>query len=519
MLKSIQALACLTTLILVAPGLRAETPPPFVAHDERPAIAITSILMGPDGDLLYGVSLLGEILRWPVDPVTGALSEPQTLALPYFKDAAGPRGLIGMAFDPENPNVLWVSDNYPVPLSGKKPEIPDLTGRISRVTIDPGPDFTGSAEAYATGFPRSCADHLTNSLAFRRNPDADGPKYLLYVTQGSTSSMGEADVNWCMRPERLLAAAVLEIDTSLAAPQGGFDVATEPLPDDGQNRRFGYTRVLRSFIWPSDDGDLKNDGIAIYNGPYSGRYLHFDARGVASVRESAAQDSPVVRRYYDPFAEGAPVRLFATGIRNGYDLVWRSNGALYVAANGGSGNANTPDDPRTPMNEGLSGIARQPDLLYRLERGDYGGHANSLRDAFIAFGGNPTAEEDPFEVAEYPVGTAPDPRFNPERIYTLGNHYAPTGMIEYPGGALIIAQYSRDGTLRVIELGEDEAVTNDAVLKTPEGEPIAYVNPIDLALGAEGRIYLATLPRSNGRGRIIRLEPQGPAPTKHAAKP
>jgi glucose/arabinose dehydrogenase len=36
---------------------------------------------------------------------------------------------------------------------------------------------------------------------------------------------------------------------------------------------------------------------------------------------------------YNPFAANAPVKIFATGIRNAYDLVWHRNGNLYVPTN------------------------------------------------------------------------------------------------------------------------------------------------------------------------------------------
>ena len=29
---------------------------------------------------------------------------------------------------------------------------------------------------------------------------------------------------------------------------------------------------------------------------------------------------------YNPFAPGAPLTIYATGVRNAYDLVWHSNG-------------------------------------------------------------------------------------------------------------------------------------------------------------------------------------------------
>ncbi|MHC5832064.1 MAG: hypothetical protein ACYT04_92835, partial [Nostoc sp.] len=36
---------------------------------------------------------------------------------------------------------------------------------------------------------------------------------------------------------------------------------------------------------------------------------------------------------YNPFKQGAAVTIFASGIRNAYDLVWHTNGQLYAPAN------------------------------------------------------------------------------------------------------------------------------------------------------------------------------------------
>ncbi len=40
---------------------------------------------------------------------------------------------------------------------------------------------------------------------------------------------------------------------------------------------------------------------------------------------------------YDPYDPGAALTIYATGVRNAYDLLWHSNGRLYVPVNG-SGN-------------------------------------------------------------------------------------------------------------------------------------------------------------------------------------
>ena len=48
---------------------------------------------------------------------------------------------------------------------------------------------------------------------------------------------------------------------------------------------------------------------------------------------------------YNPFAAGAPLTIFASGVRNAFDLAWHSNGQLYVPTNGSAAGGNTPATP------------------------------------------------------------------------------------------------------------------------------------------------------------------------------
>src|SRR5205807_1459052 len=47
---------------------------------------------------------------------------------------------------------------------------------------------------------------------------------------------------------------------------------------------------------------------------------------------------------YDPNAAGAPLKIYASGTRNPYDLVWHSSGRLFVPVNESNG-GNTPSGP------------------------------------------------------------------------------------------------------------------------------------------------------------------------------
>jgi hypothetical protein len=112
---------------------------------------------------------------------------------------------------------------------------------------------------------------------------------------------------------------------------------------------------------------------------------------------------------YDP-ATG-PVKIFATGIRQAYDLCWHTNGQLYAGVNMNDTNETTP------AGEGLTAIsARPPEMLIRIVRGKYYGHPNPARNEWVVLRGNPTDKQDPWEVPEYPVGVEPDPNFDPSLL-------------------------------------------------------------------------------------------------------
>jgi hypothetical protein len=470
------------------------------------AFGFTSIEMSADGSTLYIATITGEIKRFTVNPTTGALQNEQTLSLPYFDDPSGEgrRGIIGLAVDPNDPNVLWVTDNFPIPLSGRDDGVPDFSGRVTKLTVGTGPTFTATAETYISGLPRSNGDHVTNSLEFRPNPaydavtNPDAPTHLLYLVQGSNSAMGEPDSAWGFRPERLLNAAILEIDPTRDPPPGGFNVATEPLPADGLNRRF-----------TDNDTNVKDDPIPMGNG----QFLVFAPNGSATVQNAAGD---VLQTYYDPFANDAVLKIFATGVRNAYDLVWHSNGQLYVPTNGSAAGGAVPDDPTTPQNERITNVGTQNDYLFSVSQGGYYGHPNPLRDEYILNGGNPTSGPDTNQVGNYPVGTLPDTNYQIQDAYSLGQNRSPNGVIEYTsnvfGGNLknniLFTEYSGGNDIRSITLDANGNIIGDDVLRDINGNVITYVDPLDIIQNPlTGQLYLLTLDRSNGQSKIVRLDP------------
>ena len=371
----------------------------------------TSVTFGPDGNL-YASTTVGAIHRFSVNP-DGTLSTPQIINTVLTANRTDKRLVTGLEFDPaSNANnlVLWVTHSQYSNTVGD-----DWTGKVSRLT---GANLE-QYQDFVVNLPRSVRDHLTNQSNF-------GPDGALYIGQGSNNALGAPDPIWGNRPERLLAGAILRLDTGLvaariAAGQGPLDVKT--------------------------------------------------AEGGT----------------YDPFASGAPLTLFATGLRNVYDLVWHSNGQLYAPANGSAAGGNSPafdgstaaprridQDIAGPypgtIVPGLTNVrTTEDDYLFRISQGGYYGHPNPTRGEYVLHGGNPTPAVDNDEWTQYPVGTQPDRNFRGTDIdrYDFGRNYSPDGVIEYKGDAfggalnnrLMVARYSGGDDIVIIDLGADGRVT------------------------------------------------------------
>jgi glucose/arabinose dehydrogenase len=111
-------------------------------------------------------------------------------------------------------------------------------------------------------------------------------------------------------------------------------------------------------------------------------------------------------------------------------------------------------------------------------------------------GGNHTAGRDPMEVADYPVGTKPDPRWRPP-AYVFGKNLAPTGLIEYRGdafggllrGKILVCRYSGGDDILVLSLGSGGEVTE--AISGVEGFT-RLMDPLDLVEDpATGNLYVA----------------------------
>jgi glucose/arabinose dehydrogenase len=107
------------------------------------------------------------------------------------------------------------------------------------------------------------------------------------------------------------------------------------------------------------------------------------------------------------------VSTYATGLRNPYDLVWHTNGQLYVNDNGANAGLGNAPDPTTCGEPGYD-PGTQPDELNRVVANKYYGHPNPSRGECLFNGG---------------------PNYVPP-MYTYGLNTSSDGITEYDGSLI-----------------------------------------------------------------------------------
>ncbi|MDX6245078.1 MAG: hypothetical protein QOE76_2801, partial [Frankiales bacterium] len=352
----------------------------------------------------------------------------------------GSRVITGLAFDPLDATKLWVTNNY----SGYT-NAPRMSGHISTIVIQPGQPLSAdaaSATDVIVGLPRSEHDHMTNGIAF-------GPDGKLYIAQGANTAYGAPDTYWGTRGEAPLTASILvaDVENATAFPAGStLDVNTD----------------------------------------------------LAGTTEDTGSAAPVG---YDPAAASAPVKVYASGIRNPFTLMWDSNGSLYAPVNESASGGNTPS-PENNNPPPATNVQAYTDYFTRISAGKYYGHPNPAQSYYTLNGGNPTAQGDPYEVTEYPVGVLPDPNWTAPD-FAMGVHRSPDGAVEYTNGTafsgalkgkILVSEYSNGDDLVAVNLDGSGKPISEAVLPDAAnpGQALIFNNPLGLATdAAHGFVYVA----------------------------
>ena len=233
---------------------------------------------------------------------------------------------------------------------------------------------------------------------------------------------------------------------------------------------------------------------------------------------------------YDPFASDAPLTLYGRGIRNAYDLVWHSNGNLYVPANGSAAGGVTPrydadlaastcstrpegsysgprlDEPddvnATYLDENTDGWEIEQtmdDYLFRVEKDGYYGHPNPKRCEWILNGGGSGRSDT--RIDAYPSDVESDPNYRQASIYSLGKNFSPNGVIEYTAsgplqGNLLVTRFSLGDDILAITLDDTGNVVGEPT--TPRGLT-NFADPIDLVENpANGFLYISEYDQFGG---------------------
>ncbi|WP_172675964.1 PKD domain-containing protein, partial [Croceitalea dokdonensis] len=457
----------------------------------------SSLTIGPDGKL-YASTIGdfqsdGQIYRWDM-AADGTLSNLEILS-PELNGAphpvTGPRTnndrlIIGFDFDPNS-----TADNLVAYITHSAASVtngPEWDGVLTKLS---GPDLS-TVEDLVIHLPRSTKDHLTNSLAF--DPQGD-----MYITQGSNSAGGEPDGAWGFRPERLLAAAILKVELDK------------------------LTGITPLSVFTTDNIDVINS---------------------ASTASLTMGDGT-----YNPYATNAPVTIFATGVRNAYDLTWHSNGWLYIPTNGTAGNNSTsPNSPatsdylsatgeiarridgRTLADIGgdipaLNGGETQKDWLFKSQGGSYHGHPNPYRGEFVLnhggvpYSGIPGQVGTDTDVAKYPDNLGPDPNYR-SPAYDFAFNKSPNGVIEYKSdafdgklqGLLFVTRFSGQDDLLGLDPKLDGDI-QDAYNSIPGLS--GFDDPLDVVEDPlTGNMYISEYDRvGGGTPRLTLLRAAVPATT------
>ena len=235
---------------------------------------------------------------------------------------------------------------------------------------------------------------------------------------------------------------------------------------------------------------------------------------------------------YNPYAAGAPLTIFGSGVRNAYRLVWHSNGSLYAPTNGSAAGGNTPGTPSdlsgsvacqnrrdgpyiAPVVPALRSVSVQNDYLFRVVQGGYYGHPNPQRCEWVMNGGNPSAGADAAEVVDYPAGTLPDRNYK-GFAYDFGLHASPNGVIEeytLAGNSalknkLMVVRYSAGKDIVILTPGGANA---DIIASQSGVTGLSGFNPSPLDLTEDrsnGNLYVAQLDETTGSGKLTLVRPK-----------
>lgn len=212
-------------------------------------------------------------------------------------------------------------------------------------------------------------------------------------------------------------------------------------------------------------------------------------------------------RDFDSTTDPKALEVYATGIREAFDLCWHSTGHIFAGVNMNDTNERTPSRP------GLPAVSVRPrEMMLRIKRGAYYGHPNPSRNEWVLLGGNPTNQKDPWEVQELPVGTQPEAGFDPQLLVRdLAQDKGPSadGVCEWKSAGplnnrLIFCFYTATRGLHTYRVSDDgSAVYDHQPLVDAHHRILRFGAPLDVVHHPGGWLYVAdfSAPQRGDSGR------------------
>ncbi|MEB3215657.1 MAG: malectin domain-containing carbohydrate-binding protein [Nostocales cyanobacterium 94392] len=276
----------------------------------------TAAAWGPDHRLYVG-SYSGEIKAYTFDDNYNIIN---TQTINTLKGVFN-NNILGIAFNPYDTSdspTIYVSHNKLYANGGSDFPVTELSPYSGQVSILEGPLFS-TIKPLITGLPVSNHDHGVNSMTF----DNEGN---LYIAVGGNTNAGIPADKIGGIPESPFAAGILKAEITK----------------------------------PNFNGEIKYQLPPDFQPPQG---LTFD---------------PAESQIFGDIAKvvpGVDVSVYASGLRNTFDLVWTTQGLLYATdngPNGGFGDVSTSATTQIP-------VKNAPDELNLIVENGYYGHPNRNR--------------------------------------------------------------------------------------------------------------------------------------------
>lgn len=455
-------------------------PTALLASYTQYTISITSGLKDTDGN---------SFVPFSAKFTTGAQSPAQDPEIVFSKSnqsASANRPYASLAWGPDN--KLYAGT---------------LDGRIVRFTVDATTGALSAPETFTTVNTNN--GHTRFIIGMEFDPAATASNLIMWVSHSEATNLELPEApDWTGKISRLSGPGLGTYqDYVVGLPRSVRDHLTNQ-PKFGPDGALYVSQPSMNAMGAPDPAWQRADH------PLSGAILRIDLAKIGSAPLDVR--TPDGGGTYNPNAANAPVTVYATGVRNSYDLVWHSNGKLYAPANGSAAGGDTLAGPGGTPPAMTNVQETMNDYLFHVVPGKYYGQPNQTRNELILNGGNPTAGVDRNEVKSYPVGTQPDPNYG-YSAYDFGQNYAPAGAIEYKNttafggklaGRILVTRYSG---------GDDVFLLSPS----PKGTAFAGINavnadgfndPTDIIEDPRnGNLYVAQLgtEQSPGTRNIITL--------------